>query len=61
MAGLNIANQHREAYGDKHSVFLSGHGPLVVVLHKALARDDVAFAQEQGEKLIKTLDANVAF
>ncbi len=60
LAGLNIANQHREAYGDKHSVFLSGNGPLVAVLREALARDDVAQAQMRGEKLTKKMAAQKA-
>ncbi len=38
LAGLNIATQRAE-HNDEHAVFLSGNGPLVSVLHEALARD----------------------
>ena len=39
LAGLNIATQRTERDEDEHAVFLSGNGPLVMVLREALARD----------------------
>lgn len=41
LAGLNIATIRAERYEDEHAVFLSGNGPLVMVLQEALARDRV--------------------
>jgi hypothetical protein len=40
LVGLNVATKHADK-GELHSVFLSGNGPLVAVLHEALARDQV--------------------
>lgn len=53
LVGLNIATKHLDADGDMYSVFLSGNGPLVNVLQEALARDKVARAKANGEKLTK--------
>ncbi|SCP98590.1 DUF2075 domain-containing protein [Anaerobium acetethylicum] len=39
LAGLNIANERHQFEENEHAVFLSGNGPLVDVLHAALARD----------------------
>ena len=39
LAGLNIANERHHFDEDEHAVFLSGNGPLVDVLHNALAID----------------------
>lgn len=39
LAGLNIANQRLQTAEDEHAVFLSGNGPLVLVLQEALARN----------------------
>ncbi len=41
LAGLNIANQRHQFEEEEHAVFLSGNGPLVMVLQEALARDEV--------------------
>jgi hypothetical protein len=41
LAGLNIAASRAEGHEDEHAVFLSGNGPLVIVLREALARDQV--------------------
>ena len=41
LIGLNIATKHLDADGDMYSVFLSGNGPLVMILQTALARDKV--------------------
>jgi hypothetical protein len=40
LAGLNIANTRQNFAEDEHAVFLSGNGPLVIVLREALARDE---------------------
>lgn len=40
LAGLNIANERQKADINEHAVFLSGNGPLILVLREALARDD---------------------
>ena len=39
LAGLNIANETQNFEEDEHAVFLSGNGPLVIVLQEALIRD----------------------
>jgi hypothetical protein len=54
LVGLNIATQRRDDSNDLYSVFLSGNGPLVAILHEALARDKVRHSKEQGLKLRKT-------
>jgi hypothetical protein len=54
LVGLNIATQRRDETNDLYSVFLSGNGPLVAILHEALARDRVRHNKEQGRKLRKT-------
>lgn len=51
LVGLDIANQHTDKDDSLYSVYLSGNGPLVSVLHEALARDRVARAQERHELL----------
>ena len=53
LAGLNIATT-RKCYEDEHAVFLSGNGPLVMVLQEALARDQVARNQSIGIKSKKS-------
>ncbi|MFZ1701403.1 MAG: DUF2075 domain-containing protein [Pyrinomonadaceae bacterium] len=52
LAGLNIATQNMK-FGDDHSVFLSGNGPLVDVLREALARNIVATEKEAGKRITK--------
>lgn len=54
LVGLNIATQRRDESDDLYSVFLSGNGPLVAILHEALARDRVRHNKEQGHKLRKS-------
>lgn len=39
LAGLAIANSRQSFEEEEHAVFLSGNGPLVLVLQEALARD----------------------
>ncbi|MCM3869599.1 MAG: DUF2075 domain-containing protein [Pyrinomonadaceae bacterium] len=53
LVGLNIATQRRDDSSDLYSVFLSGNGPLVAILHEALARDRVRHHKEQGLKTRK--------
>lgn len=51
LVGLDIANKHTQVDDKLYSVFLSGNGPLVSVLHEALARDRHARAREQNQRL----------
>lgn len=51
LVGLDIANRHTDKDDSLYSVYLSGNGPLVSVLHEALARDQVARAKATGESL----------
>ena len=53
LVGLNIATTHIEKSSELYSVFLSGNGPLVKILHEALARDQVKTEKEKGNKLRK--------
>jgi hypothetical protein len=53
LAGLNIAVQRLQAEEDEHAVFLSGNGPLVMVLREALVRDEIERAAETGKSLSK--------
>ncbi len=39
LVGLDIATKHCDKSNDMYSVFLSGNGPLVLILREALARD----------------------
>lgn len=49
MAGLNIANRRLQRGRDEHAVFLSGNGPLVIVLREALIRDDIVKGQKRKD------------
>ncbi|MGI8922590.1 MAG: DUF2075 domain-containing protein [Fimbriimonadales bacterium] len=53
LIGLDIASKNFDPQSELYSVFLSGNGPLVAVLHEALARDRVRSAKESGEKIKK--------
>jgi len=53
LAGLNIANDRMKAHEDEHAVFLSGNGPLVIVLREALTRDELEQAKKEKRKLNK--------
>jgi hypothetical protein len=53
LAGLNIAVQRLQPGEEEHAVFLSGNGPLVMVLREALGRDEVERAAEEGQSLTK--------
>ncbi|HRJ00920.1 MAG TPA: DUF2075 domain-containing protein [Hyphomonas sp.] len=52
LAGLNIATESSHEDEDGRAVFLSGNGPLVIILREALARDQVArLKAKKGEAL----------
>lgn len=51
LVGLDIANRHTDKDDNLYSVYLSGNGPLVSVLHEALARDQVTRVEQAGGKL----------
>ena len=53
LVGLNIATHHIDTRSDLYSVFLSGNGPLVKILHEALSRDRVSQAKLRGELVRK--------
>ena len=48
LAGLNIANGYLKSSNEEHAVFLSGNGPLVAVLRKALAIDEAKRSKFTG-------------
>lgn len=50
LAGLNVSVQKSQTAKEEYRVFLSGNGPLVIVLREALARDEVRRSKEKGEK-----------
>ncbi len=51
LVGLDIASRNNRVHDQRYSIFLSGNGPLVSVLHEALARDRRERAQRQHETL----------
>lgn len=53
LVGLNIATKHFDNKNDLYSVFLSGNGPLVKILHEALVRDSVEREKKRGKKIKK--------
>jgi hypothetical protein len=53
LVGLNIATKHIDKTSDLYSVFLSGNGPLVLILREALARDKIRREKDAGRKLKK--------
>ncbi|HBG29150.1 MAG TPA: hypothetical protein DDW98_00715 [Gammaproteobacteria bacterium] len=53
LVGLNIATLHVDPDSALYSVFLSGNGPLVKILHEALARDRVAQGKRKGDRTTK--------
>ena len=57
LAGLNIATERMQSSADEHAVFLSGNGPLVAVLHEALASDEVDRSKDSGAKIVSKRDA----
>ena len=61
LAGLNIANRKLQVGRDEHAVFLSGNGPLVIVLREALVQDDLSKGQKrkEAERKAKTFIQNI--
>jgi hypothetical protein len=53
LAGLNISTRTLDVGNDEHAVFLSGNGPLVLVLREALARDEVERTKATGSRIKK--------
>ena len=51
LVGLDVATHSTDAETELHAVYLSGNGPLVQVLHEALARDKVRREAEAGRRL----------
>lgn len=51
LVGLNIATKYFDKSSELYSVFLSGNGPLVKVLQRALAEDRVKREKLRGQKL----------
>lgn len=51
LVGLDVATHSTDAEAELHAVYLSGNGPLVRVLHEALARDKVRREAESGKRL----------
>jgi len=54
LVGLNIATNHLDKDNDFYSVFLSGNGPLVLILREALARDKVRHEKEHDRRIKKS-------
>ncbi len=55
LAGLNIANQHLQTVRGDHAVFLSGNGPLVMVLREALVQDDISKGYKRKDAARKAI------
>lgn len=53
LVGLNVAKMHSDKNSELYSVYLSGNGPLVAVLHEALARDRVGQSAKRGPRVKK--------
>ena len=51
LVGLNVSTKRRD--GATHAVFLSGNGPLVMVLREALARDEMERLKAKKDKTRK--------
>lgn len=54
LVGLNIATQHLDRTKGNTSVYLSGNGPLVLILQEALARDRIQREKSLGNKITKS-------
>lgn len=55
LAGLNIANERHNVDSGEHAVFLSGNGPLVMVLQEALARNEVSDSKNSPSRITKNM------
>jgi hypothetical protein len=60
LAGLNVANQRMYGHDDEHAVFLSGNGPLVIVLREALTQDALARAKKVGQRPTRSCELSRA-
>ncbi len=58
LVGLNVATQRRDPTAPTHAVFLSGNGPLVAVLRKALTSDELDRQRALGTVPTKARAAN---
>jgi len=54
LAGLNIANERHKIDEGEHAVFLSGNGPLVLILQEALARNEVSEKKGTSDAITKS-------
>ena len=63
LAGLNIANRRLQVGCDENAVFLSGNGPLVIVLREALVRDDMSKGRrrKEAERKAETFIQNIHY
>lgn len=62
LAGLNFATRRSDEHLDEHAVFLSGNGPLVLVLREALARDKArreAISKKTAERQVRSFIQNI--
>ncbi|HTF63018.1 MAG TPA: DUF2075 domain-containing protein, partial [Edaphobacter sp.] len=62
LAGLNIATRRSDEHRDEHAVFLSGNGPLVVVLREALVRDRTrrkGVSKKAAEREVRSFIQNI--
>ncbi len=53
LVGLNVATKHNNPEHALYAVYLSGNGPLVAILHEALARDQVERERSEGHRCTK--------
>jgi DUF2075 family protein len=53
LVGLKVATSHLDNEKGNASVYLSGNGPLVAILHEALTRDKVQHEKKLGNKITK--------
>ena len=66
LAGLNLANERHKFDEEEHAVFLSGNGPLVMVLQEALARNEkenspTPITKEEALRKAKAFIQNIHF
>jgi hypothetical protein len=54
LVGLKVSTTHLDKEQGNKSVYLSGNGPLVMVLHEALARDKINREAENNTKIAKS-------
>lgn len=62
LAGLNFATRRSDEHRDEHAVFLSGNGPLVLVLREALARDKAQrepISKKTAERQVRSFIQNI--